>query len=52
MLGYPDQALRSSQQALTLARELSDPASLAHARFFIAMLYQFRRDASETQEPG
>ena len=30
-LGYPDQALKRSQEALTLARELSHPFSLAVA---------------------
>jgi len=50
MLGYPDQALRRSQEALALARELSDPASLAHAQFFVGMLHQFRRDASATEQ--
>jgi predicted ATPase len=50
MRGYPDQALRRGQEALTLARALSHPASLAHARCLIGMLHQFRRDASEAQE--
>ena len=30
-LGYPDQALKRSQEALTLAQELSHPFSLAFA---------------------
>jgi predicted ATPase len=47
--GYPDQALRSSQEALTLARQLSHPTSLAHARIHIGQFHQFRRDGSETQ---
>jgi predicted ATPase len=50
MRGYPDQALRRSQEALTLARALSHPASLAHARCLIGALHQFRRDASATEE--
>jgi predicted ATPase len=50
MLGYPDQALRRSQEALTLARELCYPTSLAHARFHIGIFHQFRRDGSETLE--
>ena len=33
MLGYPDQALQRSHEALTLAQELSHPFSLAYALF-------------------
>src|SRR5262249_52924234 len=44
MLGYPEQALKRSQEALTLARGLSDPVSLAHARLHLVMFHQFRRD--------
>jgi predicted ATPase len=50
MLGYPDQAVLRSRQALALARELSHPASLVHGLFFIGMFRQFRRDVHETQE--
>ena len=50
MRGYPDQALRRCQAALALARELSHPATLAHARLQIAIFHQFRRDLSATQE--
>jgi predicted ATPase len=50
MLGYPEQAVKRSQEALTLARELSDPVSLAHARFHLVMFHQFRRDGAATQE--
>ena len=32
-LGYPDQALKRSQEALTLAQELSHPFSLAFALY-------------------
>ncbi len=49
-LGQPDQALDRMQEALTLARELSEPHSLAHALFFAAILYQLRRDEQMTQE--
>ena len=35
-LGYPDQALQRSQEALTLVRELAHPFSLAYAQFFAA----------------
>ena len=35
-LGYPDQALKRSHEALTLAQELSHPFSLAFALSFAA----------------
>ena len=43
-LGYPEQALQRSQAALTLARELSHPPSLAAALFVAAILHQTRRE--------
>ena len=49
-LGYPDQALERSHQALTLAQELSHPYSLAVALYFHAHLYQFRREGQAAQE--
>jgi predicted ATPase len=49
MLGYPDQGLRRSQEALTLASGLSHSPSLAHARFVVGTFHQFRRNVSETQ---
>src|SRR5262249_43801459 len=49
-LGYPDQALKRSQEALALARELSHPHSLAFALCFVAKLHQFRRERQLTQE--
>lgn len=50
MLGYPEQALRRSQQALALAQELSHPTSLAHARLLVGQFHQFRRDGPRTLE--
>jgi tetratricopeptide (TPR) repeat protein len=50
MLGYPDQALKSSQEALTLAQELSHPFSLAWALHFAAWLHHCRREVQATQE--
>jgi predicted ATPase len=50
MLGYPDQALRRSQETLTLARELSHPTTLAHAQHVIGWFHQFRRDGTATKE--
>src|SRR5262249_33379731 len=48
-LGYPDQALQRSHEALTLARELTHPYSLASALVFSAWLHQYLREAHLTQ---
>jgi predicted ATPase len=50
LLGYPDQALRRSQDTLALAQTRAHPHSLASALFFAAMFHQFRREASAAQE--
>jgi TOMM system kinase/cyclase fusion protein len=49
-LGYPDQALQRSHEALTLAQELAHPFSLAYALVFAAWLHQLRRDEHLTHE--
>ena len=50
-LGYPDQALKRIQEALTLAHELSHPYSLGHALLFAAWLPLLcRREGQLTQE--
>jgi predicted ATPase len=49
-LGYPEQALQRSQTALTLAREMSHPPTLAAVRFFVAMHHQARRERQRAQE--
>jgi predicted ATPase len=49
-LGYPDQALQQSHEALTLAQELAHPFSLGLALFFAAWLHQFRREWHLTYE--
>ena len=49
-LGYPDQALQRSREALTLAQELVHPFSLAYAMCFAGMLCQLRRDVQAAQE--
>jgi predicted ATPase len=49
-LGYPDQALRKSQEALTLAQELSDPFNLGFALLFAAGIHQLRREGQAVQE--
>ena len=49
-LGYPEQALRRSHQAVTLARELAHPFSLGIALVFAAWLHLLRRAGPPTQE--
>jgi predicted ATPase len=50
-LGYPDQALRQSEQALDLARELDHPFSLADVLCFAGCLFNaMRRDAQKLKE--
>jgi len=49
-LGYPDQALQRSQEALALACELAHPFSLAFAWDFAGALYYFLRDGPAVQE--
>jgi class 3 adenylate cyclase/predicted ATPase len=48
-LGYPDQALRCSREALTLAQELAHPFSLAYAMCFAGKLCQLCRDVQAAQ---
>ena len=50
MLGYPDQALQSSQAALTLAQALAHAYSLAMTYVFAASFHQLCREAQSTQE--
>jgi class 3 adenylate cyclase/predicted ATPase len=50
MLGYPDQALKRGQEALTLAQELSHPFSLGHALAFTAGVHMWRRESQSTRE--
>ena len=49
-LGQPDQALARIKEALTLARDLTEPHGLAHALFFAAILHQLRREEPMAQE--
>jgi predicted ATPase len=44
LIGYPDKAVRSSQESLALAQELSHGPSMTHALFHDTWLHQFRRD--------
>jgi TOMM system kinase/cyclase fusion protein len=50
LLGYPDQARKSSHEALTLAWGLSHPYSLAWALYYAAMSHELRQEAQATQE--
>jgi class 3 adenylate cyclase/predicted ATPase len=50
VLGYPDQSLQSIQEALTLARELTHPFSLAFALTVAATVHQFRREVRAVLE--
>jgi predicted ATPase/class 3 adenylate cyclase len=49
LLGYPDQAVASSQAALALAQQIEHPFSLAIALYWAAVLHHLRRDASLIQ---
>ena len=49
-LGKPDQAMIRIEEALSLARELSEPYGLALAFFFSASLHQLRREVKLAQE--
>jgi class 3 adenylate cyclase/predicted ATPase len=49
-LGYPDQALAKSHEAVTLAQGLPSPFSLAYALACAAGIHQFRREAPATYE--
>ena len=49
-LGYPDQAVKRSAEALALAHELAHPYSLGYALTFAAALHCFCRQERQTQE--
>jgi adenylate cyclase len=49
-LGYPDQGLAQSQQAVTLAQQRAHPLSLNYALRIAAMFHQFRREVRVAQE--
>ncbi|MGE0824774.1 MAG: adenylate/guanylate cyclase domain-containing protein [Candidatus Binatia bacterium] len=49
-LGYPDQALKSSDKAIILAQELSHSHSLALVLHYTAWLHQYRREGPATQK--
>jgi predicted ATPase len=50
LLGYPDQAVRHSRDAVALGGELGQPSTLALAQHFAAMLRQYRREVPAVRE--
>jgi hypothetical protein len=50
LLGYPEQALQRSQEALGLAREQSHPFTLSITLATVALLQQMRRDGEAPLE--
>ncbi|MBI4525277.1 MAG: AAA family ATPase [Deltaproteobacteria bacterium] len=50
ILGYPEKALQRAQDALTLARELSHPFTLAFALFWAAWVHHQRGEGRAAQE--
>jgi class 3 adenylate cyclase/tetratricopeptide (TPR) repeat protein len=50
LLGYPDQALRTSQKALARARQLAHPYSLAFALSFAVRLHHARAEIHHIQQ--
>jgi predicted ATPase len=50
VLGYPDQALQSIHEALTLAQELTHPFSLVYALNMAVLVHHFRREVQAVQE--
>src|SRR5262249_11956440 len=49
LLGYPDQAVERSRQAVDLGGHLGQPSTLALALHFAAMLRQYRREVLAVQ---
>jgi DNA-binding SARP family transcriptional activator/predicted ATPase len=49
-LGYPDQALKQSKEARSLAQELSNPAALAFAQGVASLFHLLRRDFRRAHE--
>jgi TOMM system kinase/cyclase fusion protein len=50
ILGYPEQGLAQSQEAVTLAQQSAHPFSLSFVLTFTAVFHQFRREGRATQE--
>jgi predicted ATPase len=50
ILGYPDQGLTRSHEAVTLAQQRAHPFSLTHVLSNAAMFHQFRHEGCRTKE--
>src|SRR5207249_11394110 len=50
LLGYPDQALTKSREALSLAQDLAHPPTLAFVLSFTATVHHFRQEIQIVQE--
>ena len=50
LLGYPDQALQHSHEALAYAQELAHPFSTVFALYSLALVHQLRRESAACQE--
>jgi predicted ATPase len=50
LLGYPDQALARSQEAVSLAQQIAHPFSLGYALTWAGIFHQLRREGSAAQE--
>jgi predicted ATPase len=50
LLGYPDQAVRCSREAVALGEELGQPGSRATALYFATVLRQYRREGPAVRE--
>jgi predicted ATPase len=50
MLGYPDQALQRTKEALALTKEFTHPFSLAFTLTMASKIHQFRREAQVVDE--
>jgi predicted ATPase len=50
LLGYPEQALQKSREALALAQEFSHPFSLAFSLDYAVLLHRFRRERRAVRE--
>lgn len=50
ILGYPDQGLARSQEAVTLVQQSAHPFSLGFVLSFTAVFHQFRREGRATRE--
>ena len=52
LLGYPDQAVQSGQEGITLAEGLGHLPSLAHSLWFAGCIHLLRRDVSSVPDCG